>query len=399
MGRVILHPSVLFSLVWFMALFLHLVCRFTVLPGLFTLSINTQVTFALGVLVFTLGSLLQSTLFKFPTNIQTEFIKQPPLNFSLRAALIIILIVGLPFYINASYRLFLASQADEFLTGLRHQISYGDEDIGPVKYLMTLSFVVLGINLYEYFRKKSSLNLVLLIIVALATIAYAILSTGRTYYVIILLLYVGINFLYSRRVSIAKYASLLVIFLMLFSLVGIVMGKGGNAQSSAKENINESASTTAIYFVSALSAYDLEQKDIYLPYYNGNNTLRFFVLIGQKLGLKKAAFASELLQPFVFIPYGTNVYTFYSPYSKDFGVAYALGMLFLFSLLSCWLYNKARSTGTLRYVLYYCFSLYPLLLSIFQDQYMSLLSTWIQIVLILEIILFFDKFLKPKLNG
>jgi hypothetical protein len=103
------------------------------------------------------------------------------ISLQLRIAFTAIIILGLPFYIQATYRVFLASQIDDFFAGVRTAITYYEEDIGPTKYLLSFSFVVFGINLYAYLKAKTNINRVLLFICLIFTLTYAVLATGRTF--------------------------------------------------------------------------------------------------------------------------------------------------------------------------------------------------------------------------
>jgi oligosaccharide repeat unit polymerase len=120
--------------------------------------------------------------------------------------------------------------------------------------------------------------------------------------------------------------------------------------------------------------------------------------IGEQLNWIPNAKVNELIQPFVLIPYPTNVYTVYSPYIKDFGKLYAWFMLAIFGFLHTWLYNKAISTKSIRFCLYYSFLLFPLLISFFMDFYLTISSLWIQIIIFIEIILQLNNFFLKREN-
>ena len=154
--------------------------------------------------------------------------------------------------------------------------------------------------------------------------------------------------------------------------------------------------TTAIYLVSSLNALDLELQNNFDVDYSGNNSLRLFKKIAEKLGLVRNAQVVKLEAEFVTVPYPTNVFTVYSPYLKDFGRLYAWMMIAIFGFLHTWLYDKAASTKSLRYSLYYAFLLFPLLMSFFMDFYLSILSTWIQIIFYTEVFCFCNTLLASK---
>ncbi len=400
MKKNVMQPAVLFSLVWFLVILLHFIFRFTILFDLYALHFTTFMVFFIGTLLFSASSLLVtlrnqqrgvSGAWKMEEN---SF--QDGISLKLRYILLGITIIGFPFYIQAAYRVFIASNIEDFFVGLRTELSYGNEDIGPVKYLVSFSFVVYAINLYVYFKEKSKINKILFIVSLLFTVAYAVFMTGRTFLFMILVIYFGMNYLQNNRFSLKKNTWLIGLFLTVFLLIGVVLGKGGNKDVSIQENLNSSSENIAIYMVSSLNGIDWELTHQPTINYTGANNFRFFIKIGNQFNLLTNIKVSELLQEFIFIPYPTNVYTFYSPYIKDFGKLYAWIMISIFGLIHTMLNDKARFFKDLRNSIYYSFMLFPLLLSFFQDQYMSLFSSWLQIVVYTELFILLNRVFTSK---
>ena len=384
-------PPVLFSLVWVVILALHFLFRFTILNQLTPLHPETFLVLFFGAVFFSLGSFL--IIGNFEKGNSSSAIQASPQNNSLevnlllRVSVLAIVLIGLPFYIEASYRVFLASNIDNFFVGLRLELSYGDEDIGITKYLTFLSFFVFAINYYVLLREKNKLNQGLVVLSLLVALIYSIFATGRTYYFIIFSVYLGINYFYNKKYSVKKYLWSILVFTLLFISVGIIYNKGGNTENSFRENLHSSSEITAIYLVSSLNALDIELSNNVKAKYPGENTLLFFVKVLHSFGFIPNIREGTLVSEFVFVPYPTNVFTIYSPYIRDFGKAYAWFMIGLFGMLHTWLFYKATHTRSLRYTLYFSFMLYPLLMSFFQDQYLSLLSTWLQLIFYTEMFL------------
>lgn len=388
-----MQPAVLFSFFWFIILLAHFIFSYTLLDELFPLHFSTYLVLFIGVVAFSTGSFLQTVIWQKKQSkriITLNKIHEDKLSTTLRCILLAIVTIGLPFYIMASYRLFLISNMDNFFVGLRTELVYGDTDIGLTKYLVSFSFVVFAVNLYSYFRKKDRLNLILLISSFLITIIYVIFFTGRGLFLMLLALYIGISYLHNKKFSIKKLLAVFGVFILLFMFFGIIYGKGGSKFSSLKENIEPVAQTTAIYLVSSLNALDLELQDNFDVDYSGNNSLRLFRKIAEQLGLVQNVKVAKLEGEFVSVPYPTNVFTVYSPYIKDFGKLYAWIMVALFGFLHTWLYEKAVKTKSFRYSLYYSFLLFPLLISFFMDFYLTIFSTWVQIIFYTEAFLFFN---------
>ncbi|MDE3185315.1 MAG: oligosaccharide repeat unit polymerase [Bacteroidota bacterium] len=398
MKKKIMHPAVLFSLIWFTVLLLHFIFKLTILPDLFPLSTSTFLIFFIGTLAFSFGGFVQTIIWqKKNTEITPACSGQSNINLALRIILLVIIAVGLPFYIQAAYRVFLASNIDNFFVGLRTELSYGSEDIGPLKYLVSFSYVIFAVNLYCYLTEKNRLNGILLIANLLISITYAVFVTGRGLFLELVLIYLGLSYLLNKNFSVKKIFYLLIFFMLVFIAIGIMYGKGGSEKNTLKENIKPAAETTAVYLVSPLNALEWERHHHFQINYDGNHSLRFFMKIAEQLKWVPNAKVEELTQPFVFVPYPTNVYTIYSPYIKDFGNFYAWFMLFVFGFIHTFIYLKAISAKSIRYTVYFSFLLFPLFMSFFQDQYLSLFSTWLQVVIYFEGILFLNKFfVSPK---
>ncbi len=376
---------------------LHFVFKFTILNQLDAIGINTYLIFLIGNICFSIAAVLVDRSVKIK-NAGVDVIQQNnfQFNISFRIILVALILIGLPFYIQAAFQIFLASKAEDFFSGLRYELSYGDADIGPLKYLMPLAFVVYAVCLYEFHKQKNAANWVMLIASFLSIVTYSVFATGRTYFFIILSIYIGISFFVNATFSIKKYLALLGFFLLFFMAVGIIYGKGGNTEDSFSDNLKGASENVGIYLVTSLNALDIETNQNSVVSTDGDNTLRFFIKIGMSLNLLSNRKITDLKQEFVFVPYPTNVYTFYSPYIRDFGKLYAWIMLALFSVLHTWLFIKASATKQVRFIFYYAFLLFPLLLSFFGDQYLSLFSFWIQMLVITEMILLSNKLFEIK---
>lgn len=390
-----MHPAVLFSLVWFVILSLHFIFSFTLLDKLFPLNLSTYIIFFIGAVAFSFGAFIQTVIVEkneLKGNIIKKFTNQKGLSLTLRCIILAIIIIGLPFYIQAAYRVFLASNIDSFFIGLRTELAYGIEDIGWTKYLVSFSLVVFAINLYSFFLKRNRTNSIILILNLIVTLTYILLVTGRGIFLMLLLLYLGISFLVNNKFSVRRVSLFLLLFLFFFISIGIMFGKGGNKDNTIMENINPVLQMTAIYLVTPMNALDYEQHHQFHVGYEGDYSLRFFKKMAEQLQFIRNEKVKELIQPFVFVPYSTNVYTIYSPYIRDFGKIYGWFMLFLFGFINTFIYFKAVSTKSLRFSVYFSFLLFPLVMSFFQDQYLSLFSTWLQIVIYFEAIQFVNKF-------
>ncbi len=121
-----------------------------------------------------------------------------------------------------------------------------------------------------------------------------------------------------------------------------------------------------------------------IDYLYGQNTFRFFYALSNDIFSNIDV--QELVQEFIYIgtSSSTNVFTFYQYYIKDFGIIYALLIQFLIGIFHGVIYCKMLSKKPM-YIFLFSIMSYPLLMQFFQDQYISLLSTWIQYIIIATI--------------
>lgn len=123
---------------------------------------------------------------------------------------------------------------------------------------------------------------------------------------------------------------------------------------------------------------------------SGRNTFRFFYAFFDKQS------AETLVNDFFsYQRLTTNVFTIYDFYVRDFGPLYALFMQFLIGLLHGRAYKNRQSSMGLFFL---SMLSYPLIMQFFSDQYFSLTSTWVQIIII-SLLLFRTKifaFISPK---
>lgn len=381
-------PAVIFSALWAIVLALHGLFSVTLLKDLYPLHLNSLLVFSGGVLAFSTGSLFYFLWNNKPivTNNSFASVNIPPLSFIFRLGLVIICGVALPFFIRNAIAIFIQSKVDNFLVGLRYELIVNDADLGPLKYLITVSIAVYALCQLEALRMPVFKNKLLAFLSFAIALLFAIFSSGRTFFLLLGTIFIGLQLILNPRFKIKKLLWIVPAIVVLFAGYGLLFGKGGNADQSKKEQVTTVSKYTALYLAGALNAQDYELNHQFEPRYNGYNSMRFFYVVGIAAGIiNPVNFNDNLMQNYVMIPYEFNAYTFYSPYLKDFGYAYPMLVLFVLGLFQTWLYYKALTTRSARFALYYSIMLYPLVMCFFQDQYFSLLSTWIQCFVIIEV--------------
>lgn len=98
-----------------------------------------------------------------------------------------------------------------------------------------------------------------------------------------------------------------------------------------------------------------------------NHTFRFFLRIGSWLGLVSYTPAPGL-DKFIFIPFGTNVYTAYKFFITDYGMTSSVAIMGLIGFFHSLLFRKAHSHSALGLYLF-ALTIFPVLMVIFDDQY------------------------------
>ncbi|EOZ5833565.1 O-antigen polymerase [Enterococcus faecium] len=135
-----------------------------------------------------------------------------------------------------------------------------------------------------------------------------------------------------------------------------------------------------LYASGSLAAFQkIFDTKIYTLLY-GENTFRFFIAIFDVIfGVNKS---SSLVQDFINIGNTSiNVYTFYQYYLYDFGPIYALIVQFIIGTLHGVSF-KNMSMKKPFWIFLYSILIYPLLMQFFQDQYFSIFSTWMQLIIV-----------------
>ena len=292
---------------------------------------------------------------------------------AMRPILFWIALLGLPAYgWQAQELASTADFSDSFFINLRIALTRDDDaavSYGAIGYLLPVAFVSTLVELASskarLFELRGWLSLA-------TSITYAMLATGRTF---IFLLFIALAFiaLVQRRVRPAQLVLGSVVFVGLgFFGLGVLINKVGDGMDNTAALTALDAFT--LYSLSGLAAFDLAHA---LPSALewGLNVFRSPLAVAKAVGVDVTVL--PLVKEYVFVPEPTNVYTVMLPYVRDFSWP---GLLFFFALFGRMhgsLYWRAQ-LGDPRCVVLYGLSVYPLLMQFFQDQYVSLLTTWVQ---------------------
>lgn len=117
---------------------------------------------------------------------------------------------------------------------------------------------------------------------------------------------------------------------------------------------------------------------------NGADTFRYFIAIFDSIF--ETNYTPDLVNDYTSGRITTNVYTFYDYYIRDFGVLYAVLMQFFCATLHAYTYKLSKNGSLINLALASMLT-YPLIMQFFQDQYFSLMSLWIQALIVFSLVL------------
>jgi oligosaccharide repeat unit polymerase len=214
----------------------------------------------------------------------------------------------------------------------------------------------------------------ILIVVVVAGLLAGLLTYGRN----ILLLYVlstGV-LLYSQKIVSVKMLVLMFLsFVCIFFLLAFYMEKG-DVDGGVLENI---AWNFKVYLLAGFAAFNSyiksNEPDIAGLLLVPNVLKDLLSYFGAELELTPAVF------PFVETPLPTNVYTALFPWYHDAGIfGLSLGFLFI-GCFTTYLYLKRRRSRVNLFL--YSLCLYPLVMMIFEEQYVRAYTLWALVAILL----------------
>jgi oligosaccharide repeat unit polymerase len=201
-------------------------------------------------------------------------------------------------------------------------------------------------------------------LVAVSTFLVALLTTGRTAPLLVILSYsfYCLRFrIFGVRTVISLFA---VISLLMFILVALALGKEGLGDSDQVGAVEAMMNLARLYFFSApIAMQEVVMKNEVVS--NAcSNILSYPIDLLKKVGLFSHCDVREL--DFVFVPVATNVFTFFRAYWEDFGLAYPAAMFasgYLIESVHVRAFQKSA----------YCAFIFPfvlngVLLQIFEEQ-------------------------------
>lgn len=386
--RDVLYPGFIHAVVWTGIIglyFLHRDILIPLSPSVYLIIVGGLVLFSLGAFVATRGHV--------PSHQPLRGIDFEPKEWYMNL-LIWLPLVGLLPFLMKTFVLGQEGPFETFYRNLRYAIADTEEvsgggTWGVWAYLIPISFVSVSVQvLLERYKTHAAIFWLSFA----AAVIYAFFATGRTFVLLLIIVFAGI-LLITRRISPLKTSAVVLIGgIALFLALGILVGKGGNVEYGVDVDPKNLWDIFVVYSLGSLPAFDT-YLHTNIDWTWGQHVFRSFFAVLSELGFDVEV--KPLVQPYSLVPFPTNVYTVYQPYLTDFGVVGLILAPFGLGYLHGVVYRKATD-GHLFSIIIYAFLLYPLVFQFFQDQYFNLLSTWIQYLILL--IPFFYRFrvLRPQ---
>ena len=360
----VLYPPFLFCGMWLLdALFyrFHLIAINPIHP-------TTLYVIAAGAILFSLGGLLA---FLVPRNLiatRLTLLGQPKITGNwMRYLILLFLAVCVCFAIRAM--MLMAAESGGmgglfFAVAREILIENINEGHGEIPwYSYAATWTIFASTLFQSERSDR----VSWIVTAIAFIG-CVISGGRGGFLFLFSSLICVYLVRTKRERFAaaiRFARWPIIFFFLLFASLLFVDK--NISTTDKNPFAFAGTSVIAYTVGPVAALDqvLQHPLDYtgLP----NHTFRFFLRIGSWLGLVSYTPAPGL-DKFIFIPFGTNVYTAYKFFITDYGMWFSLVIMGIIGFLHSLLFRKAHSGSTLGLYLF-ALTIFPVLMVIFDDQY------------------------------
>ena len=377
----ILTPPVLLTVAWMLP-FLWLVISEGVGQGGFDIDI-LAIFYVVGVLVFCSGYFfVNRKAYTTVSGFKISDKKQMTVFFKI---FIIIELLITIYFVYDVYKFIIANFQYNFWFTYKWNVSMGNyQDFFVIPYLRTASRVLVCVMFVQFLQEGHNKKDTKWFFLQLAlTIVLNVLGKGRGG-IFGFVIPLGIIFILIRRknnADVIKYGLGLIGILM---IVFVVISKLKSPYESAKSI--PITKTIENYLCGSVVAFCNWMKEGNHDYAFGQYTFRFFLALLNGLGLNVNVVS--MAEPYVTNLNDNvgNVYTFYKWYANDFGLIYALFWQFIVGVVHGYITKKAFTLCTEKWLIWYAITIYPLVMQFFMDEYITMLSSWIQIFFIIYIV-------------
>ena len=270
---------------------------------------------------------------------------------------------------------------NNYIGDMYQTLKTNETEIGRnvVGYLWNFIKVFSGFIYLLYLTKNIKNKYTVLVQLSIGMVV-ALYSMGRTsvfMYIIMLMILYAFTQNNTNLKLIKKFSSVFLISIIFFGYYSSIKYSYTIEGLDLIDSLTVIFKNLAVYSSGSLIAFSIWATSAYGDISYGENSLRFLYALLNSIGFDTPY--TQLVQEFTPITYeySTNVYTIYHYYASDFGFIYALIIQIILGGLYVVVYRKAKEKQPM-YIFSYALLVYPLLMQFFQDQYISLTSTWIQ---------------------
>lgn len=346
---------------------------------------------SLPALMFTIGFLFSTS--KLRTN--TAVNKDTTYAYSKLTTYLIISVVTI---LSLYYFYFMFSRIGTYYSGnlwytLRRIVwAENTKEIGIFNYPSIPLYLLPTILIFSLKRKKHRYIKISLILVLLIAFIWSVISTSRTQTFMLIFITLMSQIVY--RFNNYKFISLrdkrkrkrLIVFSgILILVVFIYISTQKNPDAYGETSGFSFALKSIANYTNLSSACFVEWFKGGFKHRNGLNSFRLIYAVLQRLGMDVDVVNTTSGGTFItFQGYTSNAFTVARNYVEDFGVLYMAFILLLFGLIHGLTYKKAicsQGRKKIRFSII-CGILYiPLMYQILTDQYLNVLSQWIQYII------------------
>lgn len=340
-----------------------------------------------AVFIIVVGAIIFQVGFSFSIHSTVGHNKRP-INYqiyvnseSLKVLVIIIFVISLPILLQYyNYLKHSSTSLYEMLKGAEDQLQLPStfEYFRKSVQAIAIGFLAIYWQAEEATRKSIKKYIILLFLLAILSVASAPSRNSILFFILPLFVLYTTTHDVSDKKIVALGLALVVVFMAMFYLISL--GKYWYLYNNTTNRFSVISKEIQTYLSGSIVGFGINIEN-HSYQYLGKNTFRFFYAFADRLfGTSNAV---RLVNEYTSLGNGmsTNVYTFYDFYLRDYGFLYALIAQFIVAFLHGISY-KGMLRNDLLQIYYYAFLSYPLVLQFFQDQYLSLFSNWLQIIII-----------------
>ena len=268
--------------------------------------------------------------------------------------LLVILVIGLPFYVHYIMALLADGGLVEFFVTIRAKmVELSDDAIGSVSFMDNLAVLANAVPLLVYFEDDGSrgrrwrtwLSLVL-------ALAYNLLTAGRAGFVTLILSLFALHWLKEKRPNWKVLTALGMAFIIIFAALAILVRKGDvEKEATFVENLPAVFDGFLWYALGGIVAFD--------TIYHHPTRIEANQNLDRDLKVVARKFDSHVEVPSIHSQYTTigpggnmNIYTAYFSYYPEFGFAGTSFILFLLGGILTWVYLLAGTGSSQAMILY-----------------------------------------------